>query len=471
MVKRRVPAGFLQASHFAWIALAFACMPMHAAAQLALTLDKKVSTLGMPLQLRIASQSDLSTLDITPLQRDFEVFNSAFSTGTYRGKQHSALDITLYPLHSGKFRLPRLTLGAARTPALPLEIQAPNVALRAWLTPALPMEREPSTLHLEIRDDGSLLWSRPTQIDAPHSMLRDLPEQTHKETRTGSTVREYRWRVLPLKNGSLGIAFGMLDAYQFGQRLRFPVSAVSFRAQPAPAYLPLYLAIGKPLIHAGNLPRHIIVGQPVAWNMDIEAPGLSSAGVLQSLRIEAPRGLRLYPPSVTPVKRDGGDALRLTLSFVADQREARFPALRLAYFDPRTRRVEALAIPAATLTVRDPLREKIVASGLILFGLLLLAWIGHKTWPWLRRWRVKRLWLARIQTAHDPASLYRVLTQAAPWRAPTLQHWPDAWRIAPALRAQLEQLRFGPNADAAPFSDLKQAWHLACAQLPLHCFT
>jgi len=442
-----------------------------AAAPLTAELDKKISTLGTPLQLRITSRNDLSALDLTPLKQDFEVFNSAASTSTYRGKQHSVLDVTLYPLRSGKLRLPRLTLGAARTPALALEIQAANVALRAWLTPALPMEREPSTLHLEIRDDGSLLWSRPTQIDAPHSVLHALPEQTRKETRTGSTVRDYRWRVLPLKNGSLGIAFGMLDAYQFGQRLRFPVSAVSFRAQPAPAYLPLYLAIGKPIIHADSLPRQIVVGQPVAWNMDIEAPGLSGAGVLQSLRIDAPRGLRFYPPSVIPVKRDGGDALRLTLSFVADRREARFPALRLAYFDPRTRRVEALAIPAATLTVRDPLREKIIASGLILFGLLLLAWIGHKTWPWLRRWRVKRVWLARIQAAHDPVSLYRALTQAAPWRALTLRHWPETWHIAPALRTQLEQLRFGPGKNENTFSNLKQAWQHACAQLPLRYFT
>ena len=380
-----------------------------AAAPFTAELDKKISTLGAPVQLRITSRSNLSALDLTSLKQDFEVFNSAASTSTYRGKEHSVLDVTLYPLRSGKLRLPRLALGTAHTRALPLEIQAANVALRAWLTPVLPMEREAATLHLEIRDDGSLLWSRPTQLNAPHIVLRALPEQMHKETRTDTfgTVREYRWRVLPLKNGSLGIAFGMLDAYEFGQRLRFLVNAVSFRAQPAPAYLPLYLAIGKPIIHADTPPKQLIVGRPVAWNMDIDAPGLSAEGALKSLQFDTPRGLRFYPPSVTPIKRDGRDALRLTLSFLADRHAARFPALRLAYFDPQTRRVEALAIPAAPLTVRDPLREKIIVAGMLILGVLFLAGLGRKIRPWMRRLRTKRAWLARLAAAHDPAFTVR----------------------------------------------------------------
>ena len=333
------------------------------------------------------------------------------------------------------------------------------------------MEREPATLHLEIRDDGSLEWPIPTQLDAPHITLRPLPEQLRDETREGVTsiVHDYRWSVLPLKGDSLRIAFGMLDANKFGQRLRFPLSDVSFRVRAAPAYLPLHLPIGKPTLRTDPLPKQITVGQPVAWNMDIQAPGLSVAGALKLLQYDTPRGLRFYAPNVTPITLDGNDALRLTLTFVAERGAETFPALSLAYYDPQQQRIEALNIPAARLTLRDPLREKIIIGVLLVAGVLLLIWIGVKAKPWLRRQQIKRAWLALIQAAQDTPSLYRALTQETPWRAPTLQHWPDTSRIDPELRTQLEQARFGSQQSEMAFADLKRGWQCACEQLPLAC--
>jgi len=283
-------------------------------------------------------------------------------------------------------------------------------------------------------------------------------------------VHDYRWSVLPLKGDSLRIAFGMLDANKFGQRLRFPLSDVSFRVRAAPAYLPLHLPIGKPTLRTDPLPKQITVGQPVVWNMDIQAPGLSAAGALKLLQYDTPRGLRFYAPSVTPITLDGNDALRLTLTFVAERGAETFPALSLAYYDPQLQRIEALNIPAARLTLRDPLREKIIIGVLLVAGVLLFIWIGVKAKPWLRRLQIKRAWLARVQAAQDTTSLYCALTQETPWRALTLQHWPAAFLMDAALRTQLEQARFGPPHAEIAFSELKPAWLRACAQLPLLSF-
>jgi hypothetical protein len=63
--------------------------------------------------------------------------------------------------------------------------------------------------------------------------------------------------------------------------------------------------------------------------------------------------------------------------------------------------------------------------------------------------------------------LYRALTQEAPWRAPSLQHWPAALHIDPTLRARLDQARFGPQPDSIVFADLKQHWWRACGQIGL----
>lgn len=448
-------------------------LPPLAAAQLNAELDKKFSPMGEPLRLRVTSTASLNELDLTPLKTDFEVFSQAASSSSRNGREQSVLEVTLYPLRSGQLILPSLNLGSARSRALPVEIAPAAVNLRVWLAPAVPMERESATLHLEIRDDGSLEWPIPTQLDAPHMTLRPLPEQLREETHEGvsSVVHDYRWSVLPLKGDSLRIAFGMLDANKFGQRLRFPLSDVSFRVRPAPAYLPLHLPIGKPSLRIDALPQPVTVGQPVAWHMDIQAPGLSAAGALKLLQYDTPRGLRFYAPSVTPITLDGNEALRLTLTFVADRTAQTFPALSLAYYDPQRQRIEALNLPAAQFTLRDPLREKIISGVLLVMAVFLLLWIGVKAKPWLRRMQIKRAWLARIQAAQDTPSLYRALTHEAPWRTPTLQHWPKALRMDAALSAQLEQARFGPQQSEVTYSELKSACLHACRQLPLLRFS
>ena len=443
-----------------------------AAAQLTAELEKKQSLMGEPVYLSITSAASLNELDLTPLRDDFEIFSQAATSSNRKGREQSVLEVTLYPLRSGKLVLPSLALGTARSRPLSVEILPANVSLLAWLTPEVPLEREPATLHLEIRDDGSLTWSMPAQLDAPHITLRPLPEEISKEASAGviNTMHHYRWRVLPLKNGSLSIGFGMLSAHKFGQRLRFPMPAISFRVQSAPAYLPLQLPIGQPTLHMDVPPKIIIAGQPMAWNLYIHAPGLSPEGALKLLQYDVPPGLRFYAPSVTPVTLNGKEALRLTLSFVGESHAEIFPALHLAYFDPQKQRIEALTIPPTRLTVRLPLREKFLAGALLVESGLLLAWLGFKAWARLQRLRVKRAWLTRIRRAPDATSLYRALTQGAPWRASTLQHWPESVPMDLELRTQLEQARFGPPQSETTFADLKQEWLRACAHLPLLIF-
>ena len=465
-------AGFKAiASAVALLAIALWLPPL-AAAQLKAELDKKQSPMGEPLRLRITSTASLNELDLAPLKNDFEVFNQAASSSSRNGREQSVLEVTLYPLHSGKLTLPSLIQGTARSRALPVEITPAPVAIRVWLAPSVPMEREPATLHLEIHDDGSLEWVMPTQLDAPHITLRPLPEQLREEIRDGVTqiVHDYRWSALPLKGDSLRISFGMLDANKFGQRLRFPLSDVSFRVRAAPGYLPLHLPIGKPALRTDPLPQKIRVGQPVAWNMDIQAPGLSAEGALKLLQYDTPPGLRFYAPNVTPITLDGQEALRLTLTFVAERNAQIFPALSLAYYDPKLQRIEALNLPETRLTLRDPLREKIIVGGLIVAGLMLLIWIGVKLKPWHRRWQIKRAWIARIRAATDIPSLYRALTQETPWHAPTLQHWPAGLSIDAALRTQLEYARFVPPHAEIAFTELKPACLHSCTQIPLNGF-
>lgn len=451
------------------------CMAVSAAhaARLNATLDKKTAALGEPIQLRVLANADLGALDLSPLQVDFEVFSSAVSGGTLKGKAQSVLDATLYPLRAGKIMLPPLTLGAARSQPLTLEVQPAQALVRAWVNPDTPMVREPATLHLEIRDEGDLSWNAPTQLVAPHIHLRPETERSSEVHQDGRAlqVREYRWTLLALKSEGQSVAFPMLDAYKFGQRLRFPVTRVNFRAVPAPSYLPLYLPIGRPLVRSEAPPEEIFIGRPASRVLDIDAPGLSAEGAIQSLRFDAPRGMRMYAPGVAPVKIDGRDGLRVTLSFVVeDAAGSTFPAIRLPYFDPKTQRIETVDLPAAPLTVRDPLREKIYLTGWILVLALGLGWLGMKGWPWIMRWRAKRAWLARLDAAGNAAALYRALTRDAPWRAHSLRDSVQKLKAEAQLVDALECLRFGAGAPEIDFAVQKNAWRHLGRGAPVSAF-
>ena len=431
------------------------------AARLNASLDKKVSSLGEPIQLRIVGNVDLSALDLAPLEKEFEVLSSAVSGGVQNGKAQSVLEATLYPLRAGTLTLPSLALGNARSQALALEIKPATVSLRAWVTPETPMVREPSTLRLEIRDEGDLTWNAPTQFDSPNIHLRAQGETTREVVLDGvaARVREYRWSLLALKSGGQSVTFPILDTYKFGQRLRYPVTAVTFQALPAPAYLPLYLPIGQPSVHAEPMPPDIFIGRPVSRVLEIDAPGLSAEGAQKSLQFTPPRGMRFYATSVAPTTIEGRDALRVTLNFVAEKTDVSgFPEIKLPYFDPKAMRIETVTIPATRLIVRDPLREKIYGGGLILFALLGLTWLAVKAWPWLQRWRAKRAWLSRLDATTDAATLYRVLTRDAPWRANTLQQSAHELNADIQLSNSLEQLCFGREVPEGSFVEMKNAW-------------
>lgn len=443
-----------------------------AAAQFSVELDKSQSRLGEPIMLRIRSAAPLAVLDLTPVMRDFEIFSQTITSSGSAGCARYILEAILYPLRSGKLMLPRLSLGAARSRGVPVYVAPGNVSLIAWVPPEIPMEREPTLLHLEIRDDGSLSWDTPIEVNVASATLQVLPELNRQDKLADATqfVRHYRWRLLPLKAGSLRVDFGMLDAHQFGQRLRFPVNAVSLRVQAAPAYLPLHLPIGKPVIHADPPPGVLIAGRPTAWNMVIQAPGLSAEGALRLLQYTAPAGLRFYAPSVTPVNIDGMDSLQLTLTFVAERTADTFPALHLAYFDRHTRRIEVVSVPATRLQVHDAGHQKMLARVGLLGGALVLAGLGYRLWPSLRQLRIKRAWLAHIRDAKDATDLYRVLTQAAPWRSKTLRQCPEPLQKEGAECGYLERIRFANGISGTSFADVKQTWKGVAARMPLRYF-
>lgn len=418
--------------------------------------DKTQSQLGEAIVLQIKSAEDLSAMDLSPLTKNFALASQTLNRAESQGRDEYMLEATLYPLRSGVVTIPSLTLGTQRSRALGIRVEPGNVSMRSWFPPGTPMARQATTLHLEIRDDGSFNWDTPIQIDAPYTIARALPETIREEVQDGikNKVHHFRWQILPLREGSVTVNFGMLDAHRFAQRLRFPAGHVSLNVRAAPAYLPLSLPIGQPVIRSDPHPKQVIANKLQAWNMDIHAPGLTAEGLKSLLQFSASDGVFFYPPSVASVTVDDDEYLRVTLSYKTDRSARVFPAIHLPYFDVRTQRIEAVTLPASPLDVQDPALQRLLAWVATILGLCLLMLVSWLSWTYWRRRDTKEKWLAQINAAQTPAELYTLLTSHAPWRARTPRHLPAALHVDASQFAELDSLRFG-RMDRSRFPTLK----------------
>lgn len=434
---------------------------------LTVSLDKREATLGEPIQVRIVADTALNELDLSTWQTDLEVFSRAASLSSGGGQVRGVLDLTLYPLRSGTLALSPLHLGRRTSRALELAIAPSPLNFSTRIDPMSPNERQAATLTLQFQDQGELSFT-PLQLDAPHIAWTALPESINN----GAGLRILRWTILPLQSGGLSIRFPMLDAYRFGQRLRYPLAPINFRAARLPAYLPLYLPIGKPTVKVDALPAELIAGRPYNWNIEIDAPGLSPAGALKLVQNPKAPGLRFYTPRATTLKRDGREIIQLSLSFEAVRGNVFFPSLQIPYFEPATQTLRALSLPSQTLQVRDPALLKQLLSVLVALAILILVALGNTLAPRVQAWRQRRRWLKAIQTSADVTQLYRLLSVDAPWPSLSIRRWPIALRarIKTAEIDALETQRFGPGRAALDFIQLRQTWRNLGANLPLEFF-
>lgn len=451
---------------FLWLAAAM----LQPAFALSVQVDRHQIALGQALTLELRAAGAGPSLDavrLDALRRDFEVYRASAATSSRlregRVETERSLTLTLYPLRSGRLRVPALSLDGRSS--RPLEIRVlpagpgvPRVSFRLGLEPAAPRVRQAATLELDIYDDGSLRWSPPDLADTPGLHVRRLEEGQPRETPDGMsvTVHRYRWAILPLQGGGRELAFPMLDATKFGVHLRYRVPPFIFSARPLPAYLPPYVPVGRPSLTGQPLPARLIVGRPVEWALTVRAAGLSREGLIRLLSLPEVAGLRVYPPRLSRPDEVAPASPQQVWRVVFPLRPlragaVRLPQLRLPYFDPETGRVEAVALAGPTLQVADPLGRAIRLAAAAGAGLLLAAVLGYRLRPRWRRALARRSALGRIARADSPWAL----------RAALLAFDPGGGAPCATLGQWLRRLGGGEGRDAG-LRELGMALEAAC---------
>jgi hypothetical protein len=249
----------------------------------------------------------------------------------------------------------------------------------------------------------------------------------------------YRWAVQALRAGEQVLAFSRIDFDLVGlAQSRFAWVPVARRLEvaPLPPHLPEYLPVTDSLRVQDQGVADLVAGEPGVWRLQVGARGLSAEALRRMLadQLVAPPGLRLEEPEVRKaVAANEGDGLvsvwevRIPLLPGAEagdvaRREARLPALRLAYLRPGAAgdwpvKLAWTTVESRTVAWQAPLAERRLAALLSAWPWLVVAlvaagalWMGGGR---LLRWRRARAdWRAarrRLLAAEDPRHLRREL--------------------------------------------------------------
>jgi hypothetical protein len=407
--------------------------------------DKQVIALGeaLTVALTVEGASDtVSGINLDKLKQNFNVYGISTAASKLHKKGRSVnvetMTLILYPLHTGKLNIPALHYKDTHSNALHVSVLAFNkqltkVVFKTASDNVHTLVRQEVTLTLDIYDDGSLQWTAPHEIVAPGAHLRRLAESQSEEMLDGVryTLHRYAWALMPLHDGILKVEFPLLDAFKFGTRLRYPVAPLRIDVAAVPAYLPVNVPIGKPVVSVQDLPTELALHRPVNWVLKIQGNGISAEGVRSLLSsVGSNAAVNFYPATVS--SNDGTRAisaaqvLMVTLPFVPEQTGLhKMPDINLPYYDPASSRVDSLLLPGAYIRVFNPVWSVVaeVLLGLVLLlGILGMSYLLQKT---LRSGRKKRLMLHRISRASNAEELRRELLQFDPAFSSnlTLQEW------------------------------------------------
>jgi hypothetical protein len=455
--------------------------------RLSIRADKKTLVLGEALSVVVKAEDvrePLSSISLDKLKQDFNVYAVSGNVQQQNRKgrivKSEMLTLTMYPLRAGKLFVPALSYRGKSTQPLQVSVlesgkQVSRVLFKRRLDSAQPQVRQAATLVLEIYDDGSLQWSVPQEITATGAHQRRLAESQREEVLEGTryTVHRYAWALMPLREGSLKIAFPMLDAFKFGARLRYAVAPLLLNAAPVPAYLPVHVPIGKPLLTMEALPAEIAVDRPVNWNFTVQSSGISVEGIGKLLAsIRSNESLRFYPPEISQAGNERAttatQTLRVTLPFVPLRTGTlQLPDIDLPYYDPAGARVESVSVQGAQFEVINPLWQSVQKIALGFIALLALVAASYSLIKTLRRILKIRLSLRVIRNAASAVELRCALLNFESEKALasnlTLQQWLQRMqgiygvdeRLA-ALVQRLENMQYGADQTDAGIVGMAQ---------------
>jgi len=415
--------------------------------------DRKSMALGEPLTVELKVEdvrAALSSIKLDKLEENFNVFGNSSNSLTHavqgRTVITTTMTLTLYPLRTGKLQLPALSYMGKRSKALTVSVvefnrQTPRVIFKTAVDISHPLVRQAITLSLDIYDDGSLQWTAPGEITAAGAYQKKLAESQSEEVLDGTryTLHRHTWSLIPLREGEMTVVLPVLDAFKFGTRLRYALAPLSIKVAPVPAYLPVYVPIGKPLLSLEPLAEKIALNRPINWIFTIQGSGISEEGVSRLLSdIHGNESVRFYPVSIS--NADNGrpptaiQSLLVILPFVPLRTGTlQLPEINLPYYDPAGARVDSVSVSGPVVEVFNPVWHSVQMIAVRLLALVAVSGAGYFLFNKLRQVLIRQKSLLAISRAVTADELHQALlgfdNNASLLRSLTLQQWWQRMRM------------------------------------------
>lgn len=363
------------------------------------TVDRSVIAETETLTLSIETPEQSSEPDWAPLEKDFEVVNSARNSqvSIVNGKVEARNEwrLLLAPRHAGEITIPALNLGTAHSDPIKIKVVSggtrPDTAGGGQAV-SLEASVEPSSVYVQgqliytVRlfhavdlKEGSL--STPTVHDAIVERLGD--DKTYEVQREGRRVRviERRYAIFPQSHGHLKIPpvefngqvatrsaapfGGIFGRDPFDQlfdrgtpvRVRTKELAVEVKPQPGDVRVPWWLPAERLKLSEAWTPDPPVfrVGEPVTRTIVIEAQGLT-AQQLPELGGTDVAGFKTYPDQAahnnqTTAQGITGKKEQKVVWVATQPGKLTLPELQLAWWNTSAGKLELATLPARTVDV------------------------------------------------------------------------------------------------------------------------
>ncbi|MDQ6975474.1 MAG: BatD family protein [Mariprofundaceae bacterium] len=363
------------------------------------SIDRNQMHIGESLQLTLTLKGSAdSPPDFTPLKQQFEWVgqNKSSSIQIINGSMNRSTQwtIALMPRKTGMLSIPPIHAGALVSARIHLQVlpdnqtttgQAADVFLEVTALPQDVYVQQQVLFSVRLFRAIDLAQAQLSEPDVIHASIERLgKDATYKTQRQGRdyTVTERRYAIFPQRHGTMTIPAlefsGRTSSstgffMQAGRVLRKSSPAITVNVRAIPSLWPAssdWLPASHLVLHEEGLSAASIhVGDALTRKIYIKATGLTAAQLPQLSGESIPDSFRQYPdqPSLTNKQtRQGMIGVREEkIALIATQSgNFTLPAIRLAWWNTSTGRIEMAEIPARVVSVLPAIGQTNVQSPL-----------------------------------------------------------------------------------------------------------
>ncbi|MGH1431649.1 MAG: BatD family protein [Neptuniibacter sp.] len=369
--------------------LAFLILSVQAYAAVTSQVDRKNLQQGETFLLVLnITGSDASSIDLSPLEKDFEVLgrNHRSNTSIINGdlKRSTKLLITLAPKASGTLEVPVLTVAGEQSQPITINVAPVQLAsavdggveLLSSLSDKAPLVQQPLIYQVNIVLGQRIFNAEfvEPKVKQGKALIQPLGEQRqYRQQLQGRDILvvEQSWVVTPQQSGVLEIESAKLSTSIQKQQTRFPGSSNPRSMQRIFLSADNYLLDVEPIpatfsgaswITASELTLKTElssdewkVGDPVTQTLTLNAIGTTQEQITE-LELPEVQGIKQYPtkPVYEQDFQDGAVRLQMTLEVTLIPNlagEVTLPEIRLPWWNTETNLEEVAVLPEQSFNV------------------------------------------------------------------------------------------------------------------------